>query len=178
MSLSTYAPLIEYLKHTPDWAGDILEIGALVGHGTRQLAEAWPDRLVWALDVFDTDYDKTLTQDGLVLAELYRRELPPGVAQRAAFDHNTADLPNVRVIVGDSRDATFPPGRLWLVIIDGGHSPGVVLSDWFRAAGRGPRYVAFHDYRHDLPEVTRVIDAVTEGLERVELSSAWLVVRI
>lgn len=177
MSLSTYQPLLDYLKRQPYWGGDILEIGALVGEGTRQLAQAYPDKTVWALDIFDIEADTTVTQDGQALVELYRGELG-GKTQEQAFADNTSGLDNVRVIKGDSRCADFPPTRLFLVIIDGGHSPAVVANDWGRAAMRAPRFIAFHDYKHDLPEVTEIIDVLTEGLERVELGSAWLVVRI
>lgn len=156
----SYRHVLAYLRGK-ERPGDVLEIGVLVGEGTRELAEAYPERTVYALDIFDIEADKTVTADGGRVAELYRTALA-GRDQWSAFAESTAGLRNVTAIAGDSRDEEWPEGDLFLVVIDGGHSREVVEHDLRQAIRRRARYIAVHDYNHDLPEVTKVVNRLAK----------------
>ena len=170
MPLSDYGELLEWIKplKTP---GMIVEIGGLIGNGTRQLAEAFPEKAVWVVDTFDIYTDKTANADGVPMSKFYESELA-GRSQRELFDENTKGLANVMVFEGNSRDF-----RIWeqvfLTIIDGEHTAEAVRQDFENA--RRSRFIAFHDYNHDIPELTKAIDEITEGMQRHVLP-CWLVV--
>ncbi len=153
--------------------GDIVEIGAFVGKGTRQLCEAFPNKTVYAVDIFDIHADETANMSGTPMSKFYEDELA-GRDQAEVFLENTKGLENLVVVRGDSTKVKFPKSPLFLTIIDGGHSPEVLKKDFKKAAKSA--FVAFHDYRHDLPEVTAAIDEITEGMERYEIGNTFLVV--
>lgn len=153
--------------------GDIVEIGAFVGKGTRQLCEAFPNKTVYAVDIFDIYADETENMGGIAMSKFYEGELQ-GRDQFEVFTENTRGLENLVVVRGDSTKVKFPKSPLFLTIIDGGHSPEVLKKDFKKAAKSA--FVAFHDYKHDLPEVTAAIDEITEGLERYEIGNTFLVV--
>lgn len=174
MPLSDYTPLIEWLRPRQT-VGCIVEIGVLVGNGTRQLAEAWPYKVVWAVDIFDIHHDKTKNQDGVPMSSFYESELNGQYAkwQFQAFTHNTQNFLNVRVFCGNSKDFPKPREFAFLTIIDGEHTGEAVRRDFEKF--KDSKFIAFHDYNHDIPELTKAIDEITKGLERHVLPG-WLIV--
>ena len=72
----------------------------------------------------------------------------------------TQDLPNVVVVVADSRTVSLPTDAVCFAFIDGNHSPEYVRNDfdlvWEKLSVGG--VVAFHDYGYDLPMVTSTLD--------------------
>ena len=171
MPLSDYTPLLEWLKPRQT-VGCVIEIGALVGNGTRQLAEAYPYKTIWAVDVFDIRHDGTANQDRTPMSSFYESELA-GRDQVDLFQENVRGLPNVRMFMGLSRDFPKPAEFVFLAIIDGEHTPEAARRDFEKV--QSAKFIAFHDYRHDLPELTKAIDEITQGLERHVLPG-WCVV--
>ena len=153
--------------------GCIVEIGVLVGNGTRQLAQAFPYKKIWAVDVFDIETDKTTNQEGVPMRRFYETELA-GQNQFDAYMKNVNGYlyQNVTTFRGLSKDFK-PEEYVFLAIIDGGHSPEDVKQDFKNL--KGSKYIAFHDYNHDIPELTKAIDEITEGLERHVLPG-WLII--
>lgn len=156
----SYRHVLDFLRGKGQ-PGNILEIGVLIGDGTRELAEAYPERTVYALDIFDIEADKAATAEGTPVAKFYREALA-GRDQWRTFAERTAGLRNVTAIVGDSRDEEWPEGDLFLVVIDGGHAKEVVEHDLRQAIRRQAAYIAVHDYNHDLPEVTKVVNRLAK----------------
>lgn len=121
--------------------GSILEIGCANGYLTRALAQASPERTVYALD--------WTRNPGLSTHQ--EAERPDIVASRALH------LPNVVAIDGDSKRFDYPPG-IGFIFVDGDHTPPGIAADTARVmgyhkteqnrAGRGV-LVAWHDYRPD-----------------------------
>jgi hypothetical protein len=171
MPLSDYTSLIDFLRPRQSY-GCVVEIGALIGCGTRQLAEVWPYKIIWAVDIFDIHHDPTKNQEGVSMSSFYESELA-GYGQMEKFVMNTRDLYNVKVFRGDSRDFPKPGEYVFLTIIDGEHTPEAVRRDFEKF--KDSKFIAFHDYRHDLPEITKAIDEITEGLERHVLPG-WCIV--
>lgn len=171
MPLSDYTSLIDFLRPRQT-VGCIVEIGALIGNGTRQLAEAWPYKTIWAVDTFDIHTDKTTNQDGVSMTSFYETELA-GRYQMQAFIENTRGLPNIQTFKGNSKDFTKPNDFVFLAVIDGEHTPEAVRRDFEKL--RHSKFIAFHDYQHDIPELTKAIDEITHGLERHVLPG-WCIV--
>jgi Methyltransferase domain len=148
--------------------GDFLEIGALFGHGTRQLSRYLSrecrNKTLYVVDVFDPDFDVTATASGLTMKELYNGWLAETGApsQWLLYLCTIKGLTNVRTIRGDSREVSLPAERLAFAFIDGNHQADCVQSDfamvWERLSPGG--IVAFHDYGGDLPLVTEAIDDI------------------
>lgn len=168
--MNDYSTLLAFMR--PRTApGDIVEIGAFVGLGTRQLCEAFPNKTIHAVDIFDIHFDTTVNTSNVPMSKFYEDELA-GRSQRDVFAENTAGLTNL--VVKQCNSIKFKPtGEVFLTIIDGGHSPAVLKKDFKNA--KKSKYIAFHDYKHDLPEVTQTIDELTEGLERYEIGNTFLV---
>ena len=129
--------LLWKLSLTP---GNILEVGAHYGETTREFALAYPDRLVYAVDY---PGNPTLSVEQL-------QDLPPSAKAVEA----ARDLPNVRVLLQDSRSldySTLPD--IGFVFIDGDHSFDGVRADSelaFAHFARHPGTVAWHDcYPHE-----------------------------
>ncbi len=152
--------------------GDIVEIGAFVGLGTRQLCEAFPKKTVHAVDIFDIYADPTANMGGIAMSKFYEGELQ-GRDQLEVFQANTKGLENLVLFKGDSAKFKYPK-EVFLTIIDGGHSPAQLKKDFKKA--KESAFVAFHDYKHDLPEVTAAIDELTGEMERYEIGNTFLVV--
>ena len=169
--MNDYTVLLDFMRGRIE-DGDIVEIGAFKGVGTRQLAEAFPDKIIHSVDVFDIHFDKAKNMGGIPMSKFYEDELG-GRDQLVVFQENTRGLENV---VRHETDSTKfePEDEVWLTIIDGGHSTAVLKKDIKNAMMS--RYIAFHDYKHDLPDVTKTIDKMTEGWTRYEIGSTWLVV--
>jgi SAM-dependent methyltransferase len=158
-------------------AGDVLEIGALLGGGTAKLCGWFASRAggkrVIAVDVFDPDFDPTATVQGWTMRELYAHRIGDR-SQRAVFDDVTRGYGNLVVVAGDSTSAEIPADRLAFAFVDGSHVPADVQSDfelvWGRLAPGG--VAAFHDYGADLPGVTDALDACVET-HADEIDRVW-----
>ena len=174
-----YEVLLEEIeRHRLDRVeGDALEIGVLLGGGTAKLcgwfAHNAPGKRVFAVDVFDPDFDPTSTVQGWTMRELYAIRVGDR-SQRAVFDEVTRGYENLVVIAGDSTSTPLPTDRLAFAFVDGSHVPADVKSDfelvWDRLAPGG--VAAFHDYGSDLQEVTETLDACVHA--RVEqIDEIW-----
>jgi hypothetical protein len=148
-------------------AGDVLEIGALLGGGTAKLcgwfAHHAAGKRVIALDVFDPGFDPTTTVQGWTMRELYAHRIGDR-PQRELFDEVTRGCENLLVVAGDSTSAQIPSDQLAFAFVDGSHVPDDVRSDfelvWDRLQAGG--VAAFHDYGADLPAVTETLDACVD----------------
>jgi hypothetical protein len=168
--LTDHSPLIAWMKeHEAD--GAIVEFGALVGEGAVQFVRAFPRRTVYTIDNFDIYSDPTDN-----LAGLYEGHLR-GRGQREVFDEIAGGFPDIVLLEGDSKKVTIPAGEIFFALIDGNHTPEYVRSDFKKVAKRA-RYVAFHDYRHDLPEVTATIDELlNRGGFDFDVTAQYCIVR-
>ena len=142
--------------------GDLIEVGAFVGGGTVKLAK-FADKYskkVFVIDVFDPVADHTATTDGTKMSDIYLAFLE-GSSQFHAYSENTGSFKNITTIRKDSREVTFPQKQKFMFgFIDGNHRPEYVRSDfqlvWKHLVPNG--VVGLHDYKSELPEVTRTID--------------------
>ncbi len=168
MTLANYDLLIEWFKPKLTKGWPIVEIGCLGGEGTRKLAMAFPEREIYALDIFDV-----CAEEDPNLVKLYQEDLKyrdPMIV----FLENIHGLENVSIIITDSRD--WEPDTFFaLAIIDGGHSYDVVLNDLEKTIPVSD-YIAVHDYNGDLPQVTRAVDKVVKkyGLRLCEIGNTFV----
>ncbi|MBW1990325.1 MAG: class I SAM-dependent methyltransferase [Deltaproteobacteria bacterium] len=165
-----YEGLVDFIRTNRilDVPGDLLEIGAFLGGGTRKLCRMLEktnsQKTLWVIDAFDPSLDTTTNIHGLAMEQLYASALAafPGKTQRQVFDRQTAGCQNLRVIAQDSRIATLPAKTLCFAFLDGHHDPKSVQSDfalaWSRLSPGGA--LAFHDYGGDLYHLTQTIDAL------------------
>lgn len=131
--------------HAPAYMGNILEIGAFEGEGTRQLAQSFPNRTIYVIDPF--------IEDGNTVAstQVSRGEAMP--TQRAAYLNNTQDLTNVRLFDCTSKDfmsvrTDLTDLDIGCVIVDGSHHlPDVRLDGQLamRCLAHRPGIVVFDD---------------------------------
>lgn len=172
MALSDYSELLAWVTPRVNF-GDVVEVGVLIGNGTRQLADAFPMKTIWAVDTFDIGTDPTKNQDGVPMRSFYESELK-GRDQLTLFRENVSGWKylQVRTFIGRSSDFPAPP-EIFLSIIDGGHSPADVQADYEKL--QHSRFVAFHDYKHDMPELTQAIDAIAEG-KKTHVLPGWLII--
>lgn len=141
--------------------GDILEQGAWLGFGTRDLAKlAEPHgKTVHAVDVFTTDFGRPETVNGS--ARRYLKTYP-GMTQRQVFDANTRGCSNVVVHAGDVLKLVFPPTqRFACVVIDAGktieENKGYLDLAWPHTTGGGVVFV--DDYGNpECPGVGQGVD--------------------
>ena len=146
--------------------GDVLEIGAFLGGGTRKLSKllskASPDKRLWVIDIFDPTFDWTTNTHGEAMSSLYANALARfnGKSQWDIFQQNIKGCTNVTVIKSDSRKAQIENAKLCFAFIDGNHDPEYVQSDfrlaWTHLNSGGA--IAFDDYGKDLPQTTNAID--------------------
>jgi predicted O-methyltransferase YrrM len=147
--------------------GDMVEIGTLFGGGARKLSkfikQSGNGRTLYVIDIFDPNFDLTPNDKGVPMAAFYNfamREYFKGRSQWDIFTQVTKNCANIVVLKEDSKQVELPTDRLCFGFIDGNHAPDYVESDfhliWDRLVPGGG--VAFHDYQHDLPEVTAKID--------------------
>ena len=158
----TYMALLDFMnRESLTDKGDILEIGAFCGNFTRLLADTFKNRMVYAVDVFQPDYDK-------VMGDLYVEWLA-GTQQLVEYQRNIAGLKNVVTLMCDStllpNNVRFSNG-IKIAYIDGGHSYEAVRIDfafaWVHLKANG--LMVIDDYAHDLPDVTRAVD---EGMNHL-----------
>jgi hypothetical protein len=167
-----YELLLDYIQRYQlyNLNGDVVEIGAFMGGGTRKLAEFFGNfgKKVIVVDVFDPSFDQTLNERGESMSSIYtailgNRDL------LGIFNRNVEHLENVIVNHIDSRNVVFAEDlKLCFSVIDGNHNPWYVRNDfesvWKRTVEGGA--VALHDYGGDLPQVTKTIDHLIEGYAR------------
>ncbi len=167
-----YEALVDYIdKHRLcQLEGDIIEIGAFVGGGTVKLAKLARKygKKVFVIDIFDPTADRTATPDGTTMSDIYLAFLD-GRSQYQAYSENTQNCDNVVTIREDSRKVKFPSNQqLVFGFIDGNHQPDYVRNDfllvWDRLVSGG--VVGLHDYKSELPEVTRTIDKLLDDKKR------------
>ena len=157
--------------------GDVLEIGAFLGGGTAKLCDWFAlnaaEKRVVTVDVFEPEFDPTVTVEGWTMPELYRHALD-GRNQRSVFDEVTNGRQNLVVVQGDSTVVDLPVDCLAFAFIDGSHVPEAVRSDfelvWGRLTSGG--VAAFHDYGGDLPGVTRTLHERI-GTHADEIARLW-----
>lgn len=163
-----YEALIDFLakRGIYNLQGDIIEIGVFMGGGTAKLARtaAWHGKKIFAVDVFDVQFDSSPGADGTKMCDIYGAFLN-GKSQEEVYRDTIRDLENVVTIAGDSREVTFPAEQVFVFgFIDGNHQPEYVESDfylvWKHLAPGG--VVGFHDYDFELPRVTAAIDGLIE----------------
>jgi len=160
-----------------DVEGDVLEIGVLLGGGTyklcRYFARTAPDKRVYALDIFDPDFDVTTCDAGRRMADLYRDALQ-GRDQRSVFDEVTAGCRYLTVLAEDSARVELPVQRLCFAYVDGNHAPDYVRNDfelaWSRLSPGG--IVGLDDYGRDLPQVTETVHRLV-GEHAGEIDHIW-----
>jgi hypothetical protein len=158
--------------------GDVVEVGVLLGGGTYKLCKYFerkaPDKRIFAIDIFDPEFDVTVSSGGPVMADLYLEALA-GRDQRSVFDSVTRDCRNLVVLAEDSAKAQVPAERLAFGYIDGNHSAPYVRSDfelvWSRLSPGG--IVALHDYGVDHPAVTHTVHALI-GEHAEEVGKVWV----
>jgi hypothetical protein len=173
---SGYERLLDVLGQRLAVPGDVLEIGVFLGGGTyklcRFLEHRAPEKRVYALDVFDPDFDASPCLGGIPMTRLYQGALKGG-SQRDIYQRVTTKCRNLTTLEGDSAAVPVPEVPLCLAFIDGNHAREYVRSDfelvWKRLSVGG--VVCLHDYGHDLPEVTaeihRLIGRYAEQIARV-----------
>lgn len=142
--------------------GDIVEIGAFVGGGTYKLSKLYEkldiNKKIYAIDVFNPQFDTVMCTQGKSMAELYNNRLN-GKNQLDVYKEITKDCKNIITIIGDSAKINLPCNDISFAYIDGNHSPAYVKSDfyfiWSKLVSKG--VVGFDDYGYDLPHVTNAI---------------------
>jgi hypothetical protein len=167
-----YESLIDFINehHLYHLAGDIVEIGAFVGGGTiklAKLAHAYRKK-VFVIDVFDPTADQTATPDGVKMSEIYLAFLE-GKLQYEAYCENTRKCGNIVTIKEDSKKVKLPVNQKFMFgFIDGNHQPDYVRNDvllvWRHLVSGG--VVGLHDYKSELPGVTRTIDRLLDEKRR------------
>ncbi|NPV54709.1 MAG: class I SAM-dependent methyltransferase [Firmicutes bacterium] len=165
-----YETLIRFIKrkgllHRP---GDIVEIGTFLGGGAFKLAKYLERmrsrKLIYVIDIFNIECDKTMNTENVEMSSLYERALQHfnGKSQWDIFTEVTNNCYNIRVIKGDSKGIHIPATDICFAFIDGNHDPTYVENDfyliWNRLVPNG--VIAFHDYKWDLPKVTEKIDEI------------------
>lgn len=167
-----YETLVDYIdkQHLCRLEGDIVEIGAFVGGGTVKLAKLASayGKKVFVIDIFDPTADRTATPDGTKMSDIYLAFLR-GRSQYQAYCENTRNYGNVVTIKEDSMKVKFPSNQRFMFgFIDGNHQPDNVRNDfllvWDHLVSGG--VVGLHDYKSELPEVTRTIDKLLDEKKR------------
>ncbi len=164
-----YETLIDYINKTGAYKldGDMLEVGAFMGGGSRKLAHyCKPCRKnLLVIDVFDPNFDKTKNNRGQAMNWIYHQFLG-GKNLKYLFDKNTKYEENIIVYHQDSKKVKLPNNiKLCFSFIDGNHAPCYVESDFDLAWGNTipGGVVAFHDYGGDLPQVTETIERIVNN---------------
>lgn len=147
--------------------GDIVEIGAYMGGGTVKLAEfaRRHGKKVYAIDVFDASFDRTVGKGGVVASEVYQAFLP-GRSMLEVYQETTRGFDNIVTIKEDSSKVRFPADQKFVFgFVDGCHQQAYVENDfhiiWPNLVAGG--VIGFHDYKFDdWPEVTKAVDILLE----------------
>jgi len=160
---AVYDVLIEFMEENSHCQHrNVLEVGAFCGHFTKRLAQAFDPYIVFAVDVFNPEFDKSI-------GHLYVDWLD-GNNQFHEYQRNIAGLDNVITICCDSElmcNVGFP-GGIASAYIDGGHGYWTAMSDiglaWRNLVSGGVMVV--DDYQHDLSPVTQAVNNFVANLER------------
>ena len=145
--------------------GDVIEIGVFLGGGTytlsRYLERVAPDKRLYAIDIFQPDFDGTPNSNGIPMSAIYAALLGHR-EQRAVYRSVTTGCANLITIVADSMRMSLPCERVCFAHIDGNHASAYVRNDfelvWSALSSRG--VIALDDYGSDIPSVTRTVDAL------------------
>jgi len=168
--------------------GDIIEVGAFIGGGTRKLAQYFKQygKKVYAIDVFNPYADLTTNANGVSMADVYIHRLSKlGLSMFQAYWFNVGKMSNVVTIPLDSKKVRFPKTqRFCFGFVDGNHSPEYVVNDfylvWNHLTPGG--MVAFHDYGYNLPQVTNTINQLikkhAQDIEKIIIDSVKHVIFI
>jgi predicted O-methyltransferase YrrM len=170
-----YEALVDFIEERRlyELEGDIIEIGAFMGGGTVKLAEyaRKHGKKVYAIDVFDTGYDRTRDTTGIRMCDIYDAFLQ-GRSQQEVYRRITENYDNIITIDKDSKEVEFPGEQSFVFgFIDGNHDPEYVRNDfylvWHSLVPGG--CVGLHDYDFDLPDVTEAVDSlVKEHRDEIE----------
>ena len=116
------------------------------------------DKKIYAIDIFNPEFDKTVSTSGIAMSKLYKRILK-NKNQYEIYNEITKDCKNIITLVGDSKKLSLPCEKIVFAYIDGNHSSEYVKNDfyliWNKLVSRG--VVTFDDYGYDLPQVTKTI---------------------
>jgi len=163
-----YETFINFMEERKMMAleGDIIEIGCFVGGGTAKFAKFARKygKKVYAIDIFDINFDQTRILDGRTMSDLYYNYLRhAGKSQMEIFEQVTRGLDNIVVIKEDSKKVKLSADeKIVFGFIDGCRDPDYVISDfylvWDHLVPNGA--VALHDYKGDLPQTTHAIESL------------------
>lgn len=164
-----YEKLIWFLKNNgiDKMPGDIVEIGAFLGGGTFKLSKYFWDRKIYAIDIFNLDFDNTKNVFGVKMSDIYKNHLRMtyGQTQHDIYKSVTGDCENITTIWGDSKKISLSMiNKIAFAFIDGNHDPEYVENDfylvWYKIVPGG--CVAFHDYGDKIPGLKEKIDELVE----------------
>jgi hypothetical protein len=167
---SGYEIILDFLRKHKIYEidGDVVEIGVFLGGGTYKLCKFYekisPVKSIYAVDIFDPEFDNTLCCDGQKMNNLYKTHLDNigGTSQIDIFESVTKRCRNMKLLIGDSKDIVLPCSKVSFAYIDGNHSSEYVMSDfykiWEKLAHGG--VIALDDYGYDLPNVTETINKI------------------
>lgn len=119
-------------------AGDILEVGTHYGNTTRELAIHCPNKIVYSIDFIT---------DAPTMHPSQQREMP--TAETVGI--RARGLPNVQLLLHDSKTFYYGALDIGLVFIDGDHTyegvqgDTVMALDYFNGR-RKPLTIVWHDY--------------------------------
>lgn len=185
IDLVGYESLLDWIMQNRIYAldGDVVEIGSFMGGGTAKLARFFGryGKKVYAVDIFDPNFDHTKNLNGNNMSSIYL-EVLKGRNQEDVFKELTWRYSNIQVIKGDSKKVVLPCKEICFSFIDGCHDPDYVRNDfhlvWDRTVSGGA--VGLHDYQGDLPQTTRTIDDLVEAnrhsIERISIiKEKWII---
>jgi len=142
--------------------GDFVEIGVFLGGGTYKLSKLLEKlgspKKVYAVDIFDPEFDNTICTQGKTMSELYK-EILKNKNQYEIYKETIKDCKNINTLIGDSKKIAIPCKKISFAYIDGNHSAEYVKNDfylvWNKIVSHG--VISFDDYGYDLPQVTKTI---------------------
>jgi len=174
-----YEVLIDFIKQRAlyELEGDIIEIGAYMGRGTAKLAKFAQryGKSVYAIDVFDSSLDKTMSNSGIKAGDVYEAFLQ-GRSMLEAYQESIRGFNNILTIREDSKKLSFPEEQRFIFgFIDGCHQQSYVENDfhviWPHLVSGGA--LGLHDYKFDdWPEVTEAADKLIHAHKK-EINAAY-----
>jgi len=174
-----YEVLIDFIKQRAlyELEGDIIEIGAYMGRGTAKLAKFAQryGKKVYAIDVFDSSLDKTMSKSGIKAGDVYEAFLQ-GRSMLEAYQESIRGFNNILTIREDSKKLSFPEEQRFIFgFIDGCHQQSYVENDfhviWPHLVSGGA--LGLHDYKFDdWPEVTEAADKLIHAHKK-EINAAY-----
>lgn len=177
--MSGYDPLLDLIiqQRIYQLEGDFVEIGVFLGGGTYKLSKLLErlgvNKKVYAIDIFNPEFDITINIQGNAMSEIYKRALN-AKNQYDIYREIIKNCPNIHTIVGDSKKIFLPCEKIAFTFIDGNHSPDYVKNDfylvWDKLVSKG--VVAFDDYGYDIPHVTQAINQLIEE-NSCHISKVW-----